>query len=151
MNWTVLNFGKHKGKTMPEIIFADADWFFWAYEKNAFKGALAREAQEIYRRARSIKIPQRNGRKMLVEYVFDHKTGKFGSMYLIPDNPGLYHLRVSHVIDFYVPRAYAKYHKTGCKNLVFAFKAIYFGDVSHRMNRQAREDFFNDNDNFDLD
>ena len=151
MNCTVLNFGKHKGKTLPQVIFDDADWFFYGYESGYFKNGLAIEAQEIYRKARSIRVPQRNGQKMLVEYVIDRKTGKFATMGLIPARSGLDHLRVSPVIDFHVPRSCAPHDKIGCKNLVFAFKAIYFGDVSHRMNRQAREDFFNDNDNFDLD
>jgi hypothetical protein len=72
-------------------------------------------------------------------------------MGLIPARSGLDHLNVSPVIDFHVPRSCAPQDKTGCKNLVFAFKAIFFGNKSHQMNRKAREDFFNDNDNFDLD
>jgi hypothetical protein len=150
MNWTNINFGKHKGKTLPQIIFDDADWFFWAYENKAFKGALAFEAQEVYRRARSIRVPQKNGQKMLVEYIIHKPTGKFGEMRLIPDGPGLGHLNVSPVIDFYLPRAYANYDKTGCKSLVFAFKVIYFGNQSHRMSKRAREEFFNDDRNFKL-
>ena len=58
MKWTAIGFGKHAGKTLPQIIFDDADWFFWAYEKQAFKGIQAREAQEIYRRSRSIRVPE---------------------------------------------------------------------------------------------
>jgi len=30
MAWSTLPFGKHKGKTLPQIVFADPDWFFWA-------------------------------------------------------------------------------------------------------------------------
>lgn len=151
MNWTTIGFGKHKGKTLPEVILHDPDWFFWAYEKNAFKGTLAREIQEIYRRARSIGIPQRNGERMLVEYRFHPKTGKFATMFLIHEDPFFERQTVSPVIDFYVPRAAAPYDKTGCKNLVFAFKAIYFGNQSHRLSKQACEDFFNDDANFELD
>jgi hypothetical protein len=151
MNWTVLNFGKHRGKSLPQIIFDDADWFFYGYESGYFKNGLAIEAQEIYRRARSIRVPQRNGHRMLVKYTIHKPNGTFGMMSLIPDVPGLGHLKVSSVIDFYVPRSCVKNDKTGYKHFVSGLKAIYFGDVSHRMNRKAREDFFNDNDNFDLD
>jgi uncharacterized protein (DUF3820 family) len=28
MTWTPMKFGKYQGKTLPEIIFADPDWFF---------------------------------------------------------------------------------------------------------------------------
>lgn len=80
MNWTTINFGKHKGKTLPKVIFDDPDWFFWAYGNKVLKGALAYEAQVVYRRARSIRVPQKNGQKMLVEYVIDKPTGKFGEM-----------------------------------------------------------------------
>ena len=89
MNWTTINFGKHKGKTLPQVILDDPDWFFWAYENKIFKGALAFEAQEVYRRARSIRVPQRNGQRMLVEYIIDKPTGKFGKMRLIPDGTDL--------------------------------------------------------------
>jgi len=150
MNWTNINFGKHQGKTLPQVILDDPDWFFWAYENKVFKGALAFEAQEVYRRARSIKVPQRNGQRMLVEYVIDKPTGKYGMMRLILDGTDLEHLNVSPVIDFFTPRAYAGCDKTGCKNLVFDFKAIYFGNRSHRMSKRAREEFFNDDRNFKL-
>ena len=150
MNWTNINFGKHKGKTLPQVILDDPDWFFWAYENKVFKGALSFEAQEVYRRARSIRVPQRNGQRMLVEYVIDKPTGKFGMMRMIPDDPDLEHLNVSPVIDFFTPRAYANYDKTGYKNFVLALKAILFGSQSHRMSKQAREEFFNDDKNFKL-
>jgi len=71
-------------------------------------------------------------------------------MRLIADGPYLGHLNVSPVIDFYTPRAYAGYDKSGCKNLVSDFEIIYFGNKSHRMSKQAREEFFNDDRNFDL-
>lgn len=37
MPWSVVNFGpKFKGKTLPQIIFDDPDWFFWGIEKDIF-------------------------------------------------------------------------------------------------------------------
>jgi hypothetical protein len=106
------------------------------------------------RRARSIRVPSINGEKLLVEYVIHRevKSGrkKFGTMQLIADGPCLGNLKVSSSIDFYTPRLYGKYDKTGYKNFVQAFKAILFGNPSHRMNRKACEDFFNCDGNFDL-
>jgi hypothetical protein len=150
MRWTTIGFGKHKGKTLPEVIFDDADWFFWAYEDDIFKGALAREIREVYRRARAVRIPEQDGQRRLVEYRFHPKNGKFTTMFLIPDGPIFECQTVSPVIDFYVPRACCKYDKTGCKNLVLAFKAIFFGNQSHRLSKKAREDFFSDDANFVL-
>ena len=39
MNWTTINFGKHQGKTLPQVILDDADWFFWAYENKVLQGS----------------------------------------------------------------------------------------------------------------
>ena len=66
------------------------------------------EADEIYRRSRSIRVPQQDGKRMLAEYIIHKPNGKFGTLRLIEDGPGLQHLYVSPVIDFYVPRAHAR-------------------------------------------
>jgi len=150
MKWTTIGFGKHKGKTLPEVIFDDPDWFFWAYEKDIFKGVLAMEIREIYCRARVVRIPEQDGQRMLVEYRFDPNSGKFATMFLIPDAIVFDRQVVSRVIDFYVPRSRSSYDKIGCKNLVFAFKHIFFGNQSHRLSKRACEDFFSDNSNFVL-
>jgi broad specificity phosphatase PhoE len=52
MHWSEVPFGKYKGKTFPEIIVRDPDWFFWVLPK--LYGKLAEEAQELARRARAI-------------------------------------------------------------------------------------------------
>ena len=58
MAWTVVQFGKYRGKTLPQIIFTDPDWFFWAVENDTFKSAaLKAEASDIRRKATRIKIP----------------------------------------------------------------------------------------------
>jgi hypothetical protein len=154
MNWSILNFGKHKGKSLPQVILHDPDWFFHAYENEYFKGSMAREAQELYRRARSIRVPQINGHEMVVEYIFHQRlpTGiiKFGTMRLIHKQDDIELLNVSPVIDFYIPRSHAQYDKSGYKNFIFAFKAILFDDSSKRMNRRACEEFFDDDENFVL-
>ena len=148
MNWNTVNFGKYKGMSLPQIIFKDADWFFHIYENGPFKGVLSNEARELYRRARAIKVPQKNGQKMLVQYIIHN--GKFGTMQLIPENSGFEGHEVASLIDFKVPKSCANYDKTGYKNFVHALKAIVFGNPSHRMSRTACEAFFNDDNNFDL-
>ena len=42
MSWSTVPFGKYKGKTLPEIIVCDLDWFFWAVPN--LYGRLAHEA-----------------------------------------------------------------------------------------------------------
>ncbi len=64
-------FGKYQGKSFPEIIVRDPDWFFWVLPN--LYGKLADEAQELARRARAIKIPPRGGKRLEVEYEFDRE------------------------------------------------------------------------------
>ncbi len=91
---------------------------------------------------------------MLVEYFFYYdrksKKEKFSMMKLIPDGPYLGHYKVASLIDFYEPRSYSDFDKTGYKNFVRMLKGILFGNPSLRMNGLACEDFFNDKNNFDL-
>lgn len=57
MAWRILPFGKYKGKTLPQIVFADPDWFFWVVAVGFKSGALAVEAEKIRHRATHIRIP----------------------------------------------------------------------------------------------
>jgi hypothetical protein len=45
MKWTTLNFGKYAGLSLPQIILADADWFFLAFNKGVFWGKPGEEAK----------------------------------------------------------------------------------------------------------
>ena len=73
MSWTVVRFGKYEGKTLPQIIMKDPDWFFWMLPK--FNGKLAKEAEDLARKARAIKIPKGKGKKLRVEYRYELDTG----------------------------------------------------------------------------
>ena len=154
MDWTRIHFGKYRGKNLPEIIFEDADYFFFLYENFYFHGDLEKEANYLYPRARSIKVPSKNGQKMLVQYFtyYDRKSkkDKFSMMKLIPDGSDRGRHKISSWIDFYVPRSYFDFDKTGYDNFVVMLKGILFGNRSYRMNRQACELFFNRQRYFDL-
>jgi hypothetical protein len=69
MPWSVVTFGKHKGKTLPQIIMRDPGWFFWILPK--LYGKLAKEAEKLDRKARAIEIPKVKGKDMEVEYWSD--------------------------------------------------------------------------------
>ena len=68
--WSTLNFGKHSGKSLPQVLFADPDWFFWAVEKGVFgdRALLKKESELLRRRARNIKIPASRHPDPVVEY-----------------------------------------------------------------------------------
>ena len=67
--WKKLKFGKHEGKTLPQVILSDPDWFFWAIEKNTFDSwGLRDEANDIRQKAIQIKIPKPNPENWEIEY-----------------------------------------------------------------------------------
>jgi len=33
MTWTELPFGKYVGMTLPQVLFTDPGWFFWAHTR----------------------------------------------------------------------------------------------------------------------
>ena len=85
MRWSTVPFGKYKGKTFPEIIVRDPDWFFWVLPN--LYGTLAEEAQELARRARAIKTPRRSRRRLEVEYEFDRDRRFYGFEFVDADSP----------------------------------------------------------------
>jgi hypothetical protein len=38
MIWPQLHFGHFKGRTLPQVVFIDSDYFFWAHEDGALSG-----------------------------------------------------------------------------------------------------------------
>ena len=56
--WTPIDFGKYEGLTIPELIFLDASYFYWALTSNLFKNMLQLEAVVVESRLRHIKVPK---------------------------------------------------------------------------------------------
>jgi hypothetical protein len=69
MQWSVLPFSKHKGKTLPGILVRDIDWFFWMLPN--LYGRIGEEAEDLAHKARAIKIPSSFGKNVEVEYRFE--------------------------------------------------------------------------------
>jgi hypothetical protein len=156
MSWSSVHFGKYKSKSLPQIIFSDPDWFFWAYEDNRFesKGILYNEAQDIYNKSRNIKIPENNGVKMIAEYVIHPDTMKFAQLDLVPpDRPEHIGSSPNHridTIDLSFPWQMAKYDKLGNKLMLSYVKYYLFGSENYKMTKKRCEAFFDDNDNFTI-
>jgi hypothetical protein len=76
--WTRLNFGKHSGRTLPQVVLSDPNWFFWAVSNGVFDGRLKFEAEAnvLEGRARNIRIPKRHPKEWAVEYRWD-RDGRF--------------------------------------------------------------------------
>jgi hypothetical protein len=153
MKWSTLTFGKHKGKTLPQLMFIDPDWFYHGLEKGYFKGSLFLQAKEIHRKSCAIRVPRRHREKRFVEYIVDRGSGKFATLHMITGDMESYlsHAKnmILEVIDMRVPREIKNYDKTGYQNFLSAIKAILFGDPGHKMTKRRCEEFFENDENFD--
>jgi hypothetical protein len=150
MDWIPLHFGMHEGKTLPQVLWKDPDWFFWAYDKA--RSNLPPEAELIYVRARAIKIPGNPEGELVAEYVVHPATGKFSSLRIRgADEPP--HVGASDTwrldrIDLAAPRKLKGFDKGGCQRLLRSVKFELFGDASYKMTKPRAEAFFLDEDNF---
>lgn len=90
--WSAVDFGKwrSKGKTLPQILVADPDWFFWALDEGVFKGSLLNQSQKLARRARSIKLPAAVISTHCVQHWIAH-DGKYARFDLIERDQGPHH------------------------------------------------------------
>jgi len=66
--WSTLKFGKHEGRSLPQIILTDPDWFYWAYGSSIFREPLDEEAAEIASSASAIKIPKKDWQNWRIHY-----------------------------------------------------------------------------------
>lgn len=151
--WSVVDFGKWagKGKTLPQILVADPDWFFWAVEQNTFqkRGRLAQEAEMLSRRALTIKIPRDQAPRDCVRYWFT-PDGKFAQIELIESSQAA-HQGSSHEerrphLNLSAPRYSKQYDKAGGALIIRGFKHYWFGDKS--LTKARVEKFFSDPTNF---
>lgn len=157
MQWTTVTFGKHKGKILPQIVFTDPDWFFWAYQERVFsgKGSLEAESEEVNKKARSIRIPQTGPEKKLIaEYDIHPTVGRFSDLNLIPESQRSHGDSTpkfrSDVVDLYMPRKISPYDKLGGQLLISSLKTHLFHNQHIKFTRKFCADFFNDDSNFIL-
>lgn len=156
MNWTKLRGSKHDGKTLPQVMFSDPDFFFWGYEKGTL-GSLwipEREVEDIFKKACSIKIPECRVEDPVVEYVIHPHSGDFSSMEIVPrERPrhmGTSQTERTDAFDMSIPRKFKHNDKPGNKAFLRDLKYYLFGDKAYRMNKKRCEEFFDNPENFAL-
>jgi hypothetical protein len=153
--WTKLGFGRHEDKILPQLVFSDPDYFFWAYEKRVFidKGSLEQEAEKIFERATQIRIPPKGGERRVAEYVLYSPDGTFGVLQLVPVSQARHEgspaLRFD-VIDLRIVRQIKKYDKGGGKRLIRTVKFHLFGSETVRLTAKRCASFFEYDRNFVL-
>lgn len=155
MDWTAVDIGNYRGtgKILPQVVFDDPDWFFWAYQEGVFKGALAAEAEHVYWRARRIRVPPRDGLARVAEYTTSSRTGKFIGLALVwADSPRHSPTSSDRLpwIDLAYPRNQRGYDKAGGQLILRAAKYHLFGFESARMTRERAAAFFEGDANFEL-
>ena len=151
MSWSVVQFGKYAGKTLPEIIVRDLDWFLWMVPR--LYGRLETEARDLARKLRAIKIPKRYRRKFEVEYRYEFDSGsvsgsRFCGFALVKGEarPSQWKTRLPH-LDLAWPLREKKYNKRAGRILIRDFRIHYFGN--HKRLTKARcEEFFSNDKNF---
>jgi hypothetical protein len=154
MVWSELKFGKHKGKTLPQILLSDPDWFFNAIDEKYFKegSTLHLEAKDIYNKARNIKIPNNEDEALVVKYFIHTPSKKYSHFDFVSANNSTHDdigsIGLKSVIDMRYPRKFAKYDKLGYKNFLSSLKSLVFGNKPVPLTKESYEDFFNDPDNF---
>jgi hypothetical protein len=141
-------FGKYQGLTLPQILFADPDYFFWL--KGVLKGALASEINELARKACRVRIPKEPAEAFIVEYIFEPE-GQFVCFRIVRKDreryPGSHIIHRATHLDFSYLRSQKEYGKVGYKRFLRCFRKSFFGNESAHMTKNRCEEFFN-GDNF---
>jgi hypothetical protein len=138
-------FGRYRGKTLPEIIVLDLDWFFWMFPK--LYGRLGTEARNLARKARTIKIPKGNRLKLEVEYRYDVDDRFCGFAFVKAEaQRSQWTMRLSH-LDLAWPLRGKKYNEQASRILIRDFRLNYFGKHK-RLTKQRCEEFFSNDKNF---
>ena len=171
MNSTQIDFGRYKGKTAPQLVFVDPDYFFWGIDNGLFTNAnskLREEAYDVADKAQRIRIQRLTylrTSKFVAVYILCSMVGFFKDMQIVPqvvyddsnsficdgnsfirDDNSLY--IALDVINLSIPYQNAYYGRTGARFLVYAVKQYLFGDRYYRMTAKRAAAFFEDDDNF---
>ncbi len=147
--WFRLTTGPHAGLTIPALLFTDPGHFFVTHENGEFYGPITADATEVHRRATAIRIPERYGPNLAVEYVIDR--GGFEDLRLCPANMLLERgCFMQPVLDMSAAHSLKPYDTWGNKLMLRAIKAILFGKSDYRMTAARAAAFFENDQNFVL-
>ena len=153
MLWSDLTFGKYKGKSLPQVILHDPDYFFWGCEKGIFdRDGFLEQAYVLEGRACNIKIPKPNPQEWRVLYYTDG-NGRFAGFEIVNHaedsaNPDSIEMWREDSLDLSVARRFKSYDKLGGKILIKTFKRYFFGSKNIRITKQRCEEFFSNANNF---
>jgi hypothetical protein len=145
--WLKLKFGRHRGKTLPQVICSDPSWFLWAIHEDAFEQPRGyrhlQEASMLYRRLQGIVIPRRRPENWVVEYCYD--DGRFAQFDIVrrTDDPYLKYNSQSPCFDLTMVRV--RYRREW-RNFIRDFRRVFFG--GRNLTKRRCERFFSDRSHF---
>lgn len=152
-SWTILTFGRHKRKSLPQIVLMYPNWFFYIFDQGAFehRGERLRiEADYIYDHARSIRVPQRGAEELVAEYGFHPFDRKHLCVEVVSasrsQHTGTTQTIRQRVFDLSIPYAQNK----NANHLIKSVKYHLFDDSDFRFTKRRCEEFFEDDSHFDL-
>jgi hypothetical protein len=142
--WTPMPFSQYKGKTLPEISCINPGWFHWAVHAGVFQyGSIAHEAKIMYRKIRTIRIPEQEGKTRIVRHLYDRHGKYIGFIFELADDRTLKNEAERLRLDFTVPYLRSEHD---WDTLLRCFFEYYFD--GNKPNKQEAERFFLDTSNF---
>jgi hypothetical protein len=145
MSWSVVPFGRYRGKTLPEIIMLDLDWFFGYFQ--SFTAGSGQRPVTWRERPAPSKFQKGNRLKLEVEYRFDVDNRFCGFAFVKAESwHSRWTMRLSH-LDLAWPLRGKKYNKQASRILIRDFRLSYFGKHK-RLTKQRCEEFFSNDKNF---
>jgi hypothetical protein len=149
-NWSVLNFGKYKNKSLPEVVSRDPDYFFRANDAFVFQLRGYPEAGRLAQKARNIKIPKPDGEDWFIVYDYEPPgtRKKFCGFRLVQASLSTAEEIGLRYLDLSVVYRRGRSDKFANKCLVRDFKLHYFGKPFANLSREECEEFFDCDANF---
>jgi hypothetical protein len=146
--WTVLRFRRFDGKTLPQVLLSDPDWFFWAFNKDVFEGQHAVEAKALFEKATRIRIPKPDAENWAVEYRYD-ENGQFQGFSIVELGSHMHSGSGQRHRERYLDLSCLSksYDKRGGKCLIRDFREYFFGE-GRRLTKERCEAFFDDDAKF---
>jgi hypothetical protein len=145
--WTTLTFGKHAGRTLPQVVLSDPNWFFWAVGKGIFEGGrFADEAAVLAYRATHIKIPKPNPKNWEVEYRREPEGRFLGFGFVDANSPPYGGVIRLPCLDLSSVRRGNIHDKRDCRRMIQNVRTFYFGGLN--LTRKRCEAFFDRKRNF---
>ena len=148
--WVHLDFGRHAGKTLPELVFTDPQYFFQTLTDEIFHDDLFIQAAIINRRMKHILPPRPRPSKW--EFLIDlgsEKEFKDFKIVMIDNREHekeQWQFRAKHLNLSVV----AEQSRAVCEKMLSRIKEEFFPEAGENLSRPDYEKFIWRNSNFDL-